>query len=328
MKTYKFPSTLYSEVAAGQHYMLIDSYESHNAITSGTNISSIALYIPPNSLQTTYGANYEGLNSGALAGAVGTAAREVFEDKGGMSGNKIVAAVLAGAKSDTARAAGFSSVASKLVGRSPMGDLALGAGAGLAVNNHMALVYRGPREFRSHSFNFAFFPKSNPEAREVKAILEDFRNGMLPRYVGGGKTNNRLSSPFFKMPRHYILMIMGKDGENKQIDIFPRNNQDEQIKHVITGMSVNHDPNGVVSLHADGFPVQTNLSVTFQETEFITSKDTADDRYADSISANMTNQAQARHDWLGDFKTSPATGKGMVSRGGVGPQDKFGRIAR
>ena len=42
----------------------------------------------------------------------------------------------------------------------------------------------------------------------------------------------------------------------------------------------------------------------------------------------MTNQAQARHDWLGDFKTSPATGKGMVSRGGVGPQDKFGRIAR
>ncbi|MDP7366235.1 MAG: hypothetical protein QGH83_03080, partial [Candidatus Pacebacteria bacterium] len=86
--------------------------------------------------------------------------------------------------------------------------------------------------------------------------------------------------------------------------------------------------NGVVSLHADGFPVQTNLSVTFQETEFITSKDTADDSYVDSISANMTNQAQARHDWLGDFKTSPATGKGMVSRGGVGPQDKFGRIAR
>ena len=121
MKTYKFPSTLYSEVAAGQHYMLINSYESHNAITSGSPLSSIALYIPPNSLQTTYGANYEGLNSGALAGAVGTAAREVFEDRKGMSGNKIVAAVLAGAKSDTARAAGFSSVVSKLVGRSQIG---------------------------------------------------------------------------------------------------------------------------------------------------------------------------------------------------------------
>jgi hypothetical protein len=72
-----------------------------------------------------------------------------------------------------------------------------------------------------------------------------------------------------------------------------RNNQDEQIKHVITGMSVNHDPNGVVSLHADGFPVQTNLSVTFQETEFITSKDTADDSYVDSMKTSMINQAQS-----------------------------------
>ena len=70
-KNLKFPSTLYSEVSAGQHYMLINSYESRNAIASGNMISSIALYIPPNSLQTTFGANYEGMNSGAIVAAAG-----------------------------------------------------------------------------------------------------------------------------------------------------------------------------------------------------------------------------------------------------------------
>ena len=47
----------------GQHYLLIDSYESKNAITLENNLSSIALYIPPNSLQTSHGANYEGLDN-------------------------------------------------------------------------------------------------------------------------------------------------------------------------------------------------------------------------------------------------------------------------
>ena len=102
-KNFKFPSTLYSEVAAGQHYMLIDSYESRNAITSsGSPISSIALYIPPNSLQTTYGANYEGMNSGAIVGVAGEKARQAFEAEGGSGG--IMKSMIAAATSDTARA--------------------------------------------------------------------------------------------------------------------------------------------------------------------------------------------------------------------------------
>ena len=44
-------------------------------------------------------------------------------------------------------------------------------------------------------------------------------------------------------------------------------------KSVITAMSVNHDPNSTVSLHADGSPVQTTLSLTFQEIELPISSD-------------------------------------------------------
>ena len=293
-KNFKFPSTLYSEVAAGQHYMLIDSYESRNAISSGNIISSIALYIPPNSLQTTYGANYEGMNSGALAGAAGEKARQAFETGGGSGG--IMKSMIAGLKTDTARAGAISGIVSKMGGNSTLGQLALGAGAGLAVNNHMALVYRGPNTFRSHSFNFSFFPKDRGEADTVKEIIEDFRNGMLPRYSGAGSNaqNGRLSSPFFKMPRHYRLMFMCPTGENKFIDIFPKNNQGDQINHVITGMTVNHDQNSVISLHKDGSPVQSTLSITFQETEFPTSRDAGDDRFNASINTDLTNESQAQ----------------------------------
>ena len=58
-------------------------------------------------------------------------------------------------------------------------------------------------------------------------------------------------------------------------------------------MTVNHDPNGVVSFHSNGAPVQTNLSITFQETEFVTSRDAVDDRFESSINQGITRQAQA-----------------------------------
>ena len=40
-------------------------------------------------------------------------------------------------------------------------------------------------------------------------------------------------------------------------------------------MDVNHDPNSTVSLHSDGSPVQTTVSITFQEIEIQVSDDEA-----------------------------------------------------
>ena len=49
-------------------------------------------------------------------------------------------------------------------------------------------------------------------------------------------------------------------------------------KSVITAMDVNHDPNSTVSLHSDGSPVQTTLSLTFQEIEIQVSDDGGTER--------------------------------------------------
>ena len=286
-----FPMNLGSQVASGEipHYMLLTSYESKTAIGSGQEMSSIALYIPVNALTTTYGADYEGMNQASLFAAAGGAVRDAFSEKSATS----VASALG--KIGLQGGAGMAAVAAatKLL---PSAGTAFSAGTGLAVNNHMALVYKGPSTFRSHTFNFMFFPKENPEAVRVREIIKDFKNGMLPRMVGAGtdesgkNMNGRLSSPFFKSPRHWTIKLLSYGSENAYVDMFP-----PKMKHVITNMTVNYDPQSIVSFHHDGSPVQTNLSLTFQELDFVTSGDAVDDTFAtDFQTASMENQAQAK----------------------------------
>ena len=287
-----FPMNLGTQVANGEvpHYMLLTSYESKTAIGSGSEMSSIALYIPPNALTTTYGADYEGMNQASLFAAAGGAVRDAFSEKSATS----VASALG--KIGLQGGAGMAAVAAatKLL---PSAGTAFSAGTGLAVNNHMALVYKGPSTFRSHTFNFMFFPKENTESVRIRDIVEDFKNGMLPRMVGAGKDqsgenmNGRLSSPFFKSPRHWTIKLLSHGRPNTfYVDMFP-----PKMKHVITNMTVNYDPQSIVSFHRDGAPVQTNLSLTFQELDFVTSSDKVDDTFAtDFQTASMENQAQAK----------------------------------
>ena len=79
---------------------------------------------------------------------------------------------------------------------------------GIAINNHMALTYKGPSKFRTHDFSFSFFPKNKDEAIQVKKILADFENGMLPRMGGGFEKikGRKLSQPLFCLWIPRLLM--------------------------------------------------------------------------------------------------------------------------
>ena len=269
-RTHQFPKNV--GINNNQPFMILTSYQSKNAISSATNehgnpappLSSIALYIPPNALRQTTTSNWEGVERGALkAGAM----QGVTGFTEGMwSGD-----------------AGFGDILSRVgigVGETIRGEAAkaldkqtgmLSAGKGIAVNNHMAMAYKGPGAFREHEFAFNFFPKNQPEAEDIRKIVADFKSGMLPRMKGLEITKNRkVSAPFFHSPRHWEIeffhVVPGTGAvENKYLPKIK--------KSVITSMTVNHDPNSVVSLHADGSPVQTTLSLTFREIEFPISGD-------------------------------------------------------
>ena len=99
---------------------------------------------------------------------------QISGNGGGLTG--IVAAALGGGSQENARARGITAVVSAASKAPLVGGNApavLSATAGVAVNNHMALVYRGPNSFRTHTFNFSFFPKNQEESDTVQIIIRD-----------------------------------------------------------------------------------------------------------------------------------------------------------
>ena len=262
----------------GQPYMLLTSYESKNAIEStgqsissrGTIISSIALYIPPNGLRTAFDANYEGLEGGAIKATMGGAlSRLNFSALAGQNmdwdAGNISSTLFEGIKSAGIVAGG------KIAGAVDKGTGMLAA-QGIAVNNHMALVYKGPSQFRTHDFAFNFFPKAQQDSEAIKNIIKDLRDGMLPRTYGKGiKKGRSLSAPFFLAPRHWTIDFFKGDGT-------PNTYLHSIKKSVIKNMQINHDPNSTISFHEDGSPVQTSLTLSFQEIELQVSGDSSEER--------------------------------------------------
>ena len=299
----------------GQPYMLLTSYESKNAIESqGKIISSIALYIPPNGLRTAFDANWDGLEGAAMRATMGGALSRLnfgaFDlsktaaDRDWDAGN-ISASLFAGFQSAGTAALGkMSSAIDKGTG--------MLAAQGIAVNNHMALVYKGPGQFRTHDFAFNFFPKAKQDSEEIKKILQDLKDGMLPKMSGTSLKNARtLSRPYFHSPRHWDIEFF--DGTNKTRNTFLF----EIKRSVITSMTVNHDPNSTVSLHSDGSPVQTAFSLTFQEIELPISGDTLSERAQEQKDA----LAQSQQDRPSPTGTAyPGAPKGLVSP--INPEGK------
>ena len=269
----------------GQPYMLLTSYESKNSIESeGIILSSIALYIPPNALTTAFAASYGGLEGGAMRATMGGAMSRLNLGvlKGGdwEQGN-VMDSLFAGISSGATAAMG------KVAGAVDKGTGMLAA-QGIAVNNHMALTYKGPGEFRTHSFAFNFFPKAKPDAIVIKNILKDLENGMLPRMSGTPlKKNRAVSAPFFMAPRHWTIDFFKGDGT-------PNEYLHTIKKSVIKSMSVNHDPNSTISFHKDGSPVQTTLTLMFQEIELPYSDDTLSAKRAQEYNTQLSAQTPTK----------------------------------
>ena len=274
-----FPSTLGNDVSAGQHYMIIDSYESTNAITTGeTKLSSIGLYIPAGSLTTSYTGNYEGKEGAASAAA----------KSGAITGGT----GLIDSMAKFASSVGQSVVQSALTAADSGGFI---SASGLSPNNHMALVYKGPNSFRQHTFAFKFFPKNKSDSETVRAIIEEFRRGTLPRMSNAGASV--LSDPFFKSPRqHKIRFCKGGTGadaagsENGYLFTIDTS--------VITNMVVNFDPQSVIGFHNDGSPVAVDLSLTFQEIKLQISPDNVSGQNLDLTGTIQQNQASVNRSQL------------------------------
>ena len=266
-----YPKSLGNEAKQGHHYVLFNSYESKNAVEKkGLMKSSIALYIPTGALTITTGQTYSDVQGGATMArtATGIASTDITNFSGffAKAGNILQ---------------GTADVATGMLSKPEAVQNFMSSAFGLAKNNHVALAYKGPAGFRQHAFTFQFFPKSKSEADEVNKIIEDFHNGSTPRTIGQtGETVTRITAPYFSSPRQYEIKFMKGGKREGGTDGYVgagRNNYLYELKRsVITSMTINHDPDSVVSFHEDGSPVHSSMTLQFQEIEYITSGDAVD----------------------------------------------------
>ena len=283
---YAYPESIGNDVKQGQHYVLFSSYESKSAVAASSIVkSSIALYIPPNSLSTTIQQNYQEMEGGATRAVLGAG-----NDGGGMidaisnmfsvQGITDIQAVLQGQTAKVKQFADFRAAAS-----------------GLATNNKVALTYRGPQGFRDHSFTFQFFPKSATEAEEVRKIIKDFQNGSTPRRVESGiGGEDKLVTPYFASPRQWtIKFIASKPGGGPQAQQQGMQAGENPYlpkiqRSVISSFMINHDPDSVISFHRDGSPVHSTLTLTFKEIVHVTSDDEVSDEFQADVDEIGTTQ--------------------------------------
>jgi hypothetical protein len=242
-------------------------------------ITSIFLYVP-DTLNVNYNSTYDdisitdSLGKAYFIAQAGASLTDFALEglRGGSAsnlGNKIL--------TDPAlRYMGLNALGNK-VGMSNLGDLAL-QGVNKAINPQLQVMFRGVG-FRTFQFDFLLTPYNKKEADDIKKIIHLFKFHSAPRiskgnqYTGpeneagygieglnGGFIPNSLGSPFFEVPETFEIDFMYKGARNPNVNRI--------AESVLTSVNVDYAPTGWAT-HNEGAPVQTRLTLQFQEIQII-----------------------------------------------------------
>ncbi len=126
-------------------------------------------------------------------------------------------------------------------------------------NPNVELLYTAPG-MRVFDFNFTFVPKNSAEAQQVNRIIRNFKRWSAPEDINNG---------MFRVPHVWQVKYMSGGQENKNMNKF--------TKAACTSVTVQANPQ--TSMHVsfeDGMPIETSLSLSFQEVDIITRQDHVD----------------------------------------------------
>jgi hypothetical protein len=216
-----------------------------------TIADTICLYMP-DTLTSSYNASYDELSLTSELGTFGkgvqafTALKDVFTDqnKGAItSADPFITNIL-------------TQLGSNLVGAHGASDAAIQQ-QGYAINPQMQMIFRG-MDFRQFQLSFLFTPSSSNEAATVNQIITTFKYHFSPSVLSA---SNAINGMFFVPPAIFNLQFMFNASENLYLPKYG--------DCVLRDIDVNYAPNGFAA-HNDGAPVQTQLTMTFQEIEIVT----------------------------------------------------------
>lgn len=121
--------------------------------------------------------------------------------------------------------------------------------AGYVFNPQKQLLFKGI-DFRQFNMSFTFTPYSQREADDVKKIIKLFRKWAAP------KKSEEAAGMFWVPPALFGIEFQFQGSRNENL---PR-----LQKCVVESVDVNYAPGGW-SAHSDGAPVQTTMTIQFQE---------------------------------------------------------------
>ena len=249
------------------HFVINDRQKEKKKDFGGGVVGVIGLPVPAN-LSTGYGMAYD---TGTGLGVLGNQAFErvraggdINDIVGSLRGSNVIdvvkqAAIAGGASigpqvaaaAGAAFASGVAGAAGGAAVGNALGGVAQGAiaGAGLAVNPHLAVLFTGPR-FRVHQFNYKITPKSAGESTALTETIKQFKLAMAPAID---------SLAFFDYPNEFYIR-------------FPANSQHlfKIGASVLTDFTVNYTPDGGSYFHDNGAPVSVSMTLSFTEIDVIT----------------------------------------------------------
>lgn len=202
--------------------------------------SAIALHIP-NSLQIRYSTNWEATDT-ATAFMAATGGEALMKFMGNINVNNPT-------KTPDGNDGAYNSVVANIaLTKGPNAGM-MSALTGLAANPRKEQVFKGV-DFRTFSFDYQFFPKSNTEANNVENIIKMFKFHMHPEMKG-------VDSFIYLYPSEFDIVYYKGENENMHIH--------RHTSCVLVDMVINYTPNGNFNTFANGMPTQINISLTFKE---------------------------------------------------------------
>lgn len=241
-----------------------------------TQVKAIALYMPGD-LSIRYGTRWEepslaGTTAMAMAldtarkgmEAGGLAGQNAGESMGGPLGGFVgrIVGSITGSVQGAGRAVGVGiDYASGPALQTPGIGEALSKSTGTAANPKKEQLFKEV-QYRTFTFSYQFHPRSQKEADDVKAIIEQFKLHMHPEFRPN--TNQFL----YIYPSEFDIYYYHKDKENMNIH--------RHTSCVLTDMAVSYAPQGVFTSFDSGRPVQTNITLTFKELALLTKENIMD----------------------------------------------------
>jgi len=211
-------------------------------------LAAIALHIP-NNLATRYSVQYEEADTGGFQ-AMASIARGMGE-----GGNALMQAFSNGTTdglgtrlADALRTSQLGNTLTRQVLSSDTGR-ALSALTGVAANPKKEQVF-SQVDFRTFTFDYQFYPRSEVEASNVLEIIKTFKTHMHPEFKAG-------TDFLYIYPAEFDIAYYSGSQQNIALH--------RHASCVLTEMNINYSPQGQFNTFANGIPTQINLSMQFRE---------------------------------------------------------------